>query len=720
MKTKIYKVVIIGVIPVLYFLLFSGFNKAVETTNEIKISSTPSVSVPKDFTNFILNVDYNDYCSNPGANWLMENHIGEYGPVQNGGELNFNGVHIYDTDTGTCALGWFNKGIETGQLNKTNYLIDIAHQNGLKAIYERSNISNLCYAQRLVYEVVNGSSTTVNDGFCYQTCRGKYEIEPDGTTAIHACVNPLDCNIENWDGIPQNICESIYENLQHSDLPGFRPQARDVWDWHLKPRMKIKQQDFNINDTRPVVSIIPVRFDGTEMTPVTIRVNNFRNDSGAYSGEYKEKFTFLGPLDSLWIPGDMNNGLNKGWNEDLGQCQVDFKIKWEGNVDVWFDKLTVDDYRANKLFAPFPFNYDQFIDQELSAFSGSSDHKMDIFFIDETVHSNIPCIKYVTDYIRQNSPGTYISCATTNYLNVHGLKNNNLGFRPFLEAVHPDYFQEDSHELGGWKDEQMQWTYGACIPISALPNVHSQIPDWWKVSNTRYTEWLQNEVLGDKNSNTGNNTREQGSFIYQMHLARTQANQYSPGTRFIAQPQIHAFLYYESPNGEFNFGLREPLNEEIEAQAMLSIAHGADGLCWFWFNSFLGSLSSTPNLRPYYPYMGNLNINPQADWLYDAGLVEFDNYTKREHNLYDQNKWDYVATMNAKILTWKPTLDAVTWQSGWSVHSEYSSGAFTNKYIYDIQSIDPHSRDKINVCMTAYRIILATIGLIVPKNATGK
>lgn len=396
MKKTYYKISVLLLLPLLYYAVFTGFKTTVESSIKTEQHNLPSgPSSPKDFVNFILNSDYGDY-SVPWAHH-MENYLDKFRR-----ELNFNGVHLYDADTGTNALGWFNKDIEGYQQTHMDNLITGAHNENLKAIYERSNISNLCYSQRLVYEVANGSGhTEVNEGFCWQNISGVYETEPDGTTSIHACVNPSECNTQNWDAIPQYICSNIYENLQHTDLPNFRPQKRDLWEWHLKPRMRIKQADFNINDTRPVVSIISISFDGTPVDTITIRINNFRNSSGNYDGEYKDIFTFTGPLDSLWVPGNETNGLNKGrhdrsweWEDpnSPGRCKVDFKIYWHGLVDVWIDKLTVDDYRADKLFSTIN-NYDEFIRYFSSAYELIKLASM--LKENEFRPSNYPAVNYV-------------------------------------------------------------------------------------------------------------------------------------------------------------------------------------------------------------------------------------------------------------------------------------------------------------------------------------
>ncbi len=681
MKKTYIRILVALLLPLLYYAMFTGFSSNENSNSNIAHNTLPpGPSSQKDFVNYILNCDY-DFSSDKH----MENFWGYYRD-----ELNFNGVHLYDNDTGTNALGWFNKGIEGYQQTHMNNLITDAHTNTLKAIYERSNISNLCYAQRLVYEVANGSGhIDVNNGFCYQNISGLFETEPDGTTAIHACVNPEECNNQNWDAIPQYICSNIYENLQHTDLPNFRPQIRDVWDWHLKPRMKIKQADYNPNDDRPVVTITPVRFDGSAMTPIVVRINNFGNDTFNYNGEYQEKFRFNNNIDSMWIPGNETNGLNKGradypWWEWDANCHVDFKIYWHGNVDVWFDKLTVDDFRANKLFNPDILqNYDPYLNAELQNFGSS----MDIFFVDELVYSQIPCAKYVVDKVRLSLPNVKISLAATNFLNILSQKNDNLGFRPLIERVKPDYFQPDIHRFFGWRDSGIGNYHDSFYPDNITPSdpkvPDDYTPNGWKANYSTYNNWLQNFIFGDKTTHTD----QTGSFIYQLRLARDNISLYSPNTRLITQPQIHSqlFDYDVGGTGKYDEGVREPLNEEYSAQAMVSIAHGSDGLCWFWFPSFSWRENNAPvNGMPRLQMVKN-TIMPNTNYIH--GLINEDT-TRRIQNMWGQNKWQGVSEVNGKILSWKPTLDALTWQSGWSVHSEYNAGAFYG-YISDVQSIDP-------------------------------
>ncbi|MBN1632958.1 MAG: hypothetical protein JW917_02190 [Ignavibacteria bacterium] len=82
------------------------------------------------------------------------------------------------------------------------------------------------------------------------------------------------------------------------------------------------------------------------------------------------------------------------------RCKVDYKIYWYGQVDFWFEKLTTLDDDEKNLFAASPFNYDQFIDEELLYIGGSSANLYS-YSMDEVTYSQLPSIKYVMDKISE-------------------------------------------------------------------------------------------------------------------------------------------------------------------------------------------------------------------------------------------------------------------------------------------------------------------------------
>lgn len=687
MKNKVIrKLTVLLMVPVLYYVVFSG---AVEPQNEAVTAAgvsnmtpllNPSPGGDKNFINCIFNDGYDT--SIPG--WI-ENHLNMN---MYNDSLHFNTVHLYDKingdENGTPYYGEFLPNLTQDQITHTNSLLTLTNNKNLKLLFERCKISKLCYAQRLIYEVGNGS-TSINNGFCYTGGGGEYTTDSGRT--VRKGTDPAQQYPNGyW------LSTGIYENLQHSDLYNFNLQYADSGTWYMKPMMRI---DSNIVDNypeKPVVRIVVNNFRGDTIKNVIIKARNFANfDQGSgtylYNGRYIDVFDFaLDPGTSLEISGSdtLDNGLGKGiraYREEFYKwpthCKIDFKVYWLGEVTVWFDKMTVDDFYGNKLFDPNPANnFDYNIEQEVDNFADNSG--LYSFFADELVYSQFAACRYVDSVMKYHNANARLHIAGSNYLNVLGLKNNLKGYPVLFQTVNPYSFNADAHEVHDLLPYQF---------IDADP----RFPNAWKsTDNDDYNLQLQMKVFGDKNSITEENyfyTHESrylpspwGSLVYQIVHTKDQIEDYSQSTKLIMQPQIQMFAY--TVNQKF-IGNREPTNEEIEAQAMISIAHGADGICWFIYNTAVWPVAQ--GSQDSFFMMGLLNR-----WQDGNG--------PRHSNFYGQDKWDYVRNMNIKIENWKPTLDAIDWQAGYSVHSEYSTGAFTNRVIYNIQSIDPHKTGQ-NPCV---------------------
>lgn len=677
MKTKIYKITFALLLPVIFYVIVSGFikTKEGEIVSKSKISPPP-VTTSKDFTNILLNTSYR----NSPCVWDLENHLKQYQ------ELNFNGIHMYDW--GSDKFGQFIPALTTTQINNLNELIYRSDTSGLKTVFERTKITRLCYGQRLEYEVVQNTGDSVtNFGFCYKNRDsnvGSYQTD-SGRTVLHSETNPTleSPNSAGW------LCKDIYENMQHTDLYYFL-QSADTADWFLKPMMRIRQTDFNVNSTTPVVAIISYNFRGYPIDTVVIRVNNFRNSSGNYEGNYTNSYTFLINNDSLIVKGSLDSnstisGLNYGYGGNEGvngfdrynvkQCKVDFRVYWFGQVDVWFDKLTVDDRFANILFNPnTSLNYDSNIEDEVSHFGDS----LDIFFADELVYSQLPCFKYVQDKLRTLNSGTKLSYAISNNLNHYSLRNEDNVFNYHLSETNPDIIQIDAHAFPVYDNQ-------GAVPINAIQNYDSRIPQAWRATNDNYNNYLQ-KVLGYRGYYS--DFPNEGSFIYQITTTHDQVAQMTTPAKFIVQPQIQHWMSADA-TGFKSGGNREPLNEEIQVQAGIAIAHGAESLSWFTFESdstvsgsYNGACNASPN--PYQRINFPVTLPVSPDYFIWFGLLnKYPDTTKRTKNIYGQDKWNYVKNLNKKILHWKPTLDKITWQDGYSVHSETADHYF----ISDIKSI---------------------------------
>ncbi|MBS1517223.1 MAG: right-handed parallel beta-helix repeat-containing protein, partial [Bacteroidetes bacterium] len=683
MKTKLrFKVFTLLLIPALYFIISAGFKENESIISKVSLTVD---STAKEFINLIFTDKYFGRY-NPNDPRALEKNINNIKD-----SLHFNSVHIYGYDS---SSGKFTEPIS----NYSGYIGNLMEQvkdSGLNGFYGRWKIERLCYGQRLEYEAEGG-----NNGFSYSNNTG-YEMTDSGRQVVKGCLNSAQC--PETDATPRYLCQNIFENLQHGDLTDFT--QLDTANWFIKPVMRIDSSVVDNNPNDSVVRIDVINYKGKVIKSVVIKARNFAkkvNDSTyLYPGNYIEIYDFIDePIGTNLIvsgaPHDtlgLNNGMKYNtWGEWKDSCKVDFKVWWYGKVEVWFDKMIVDDEWGDKLFNEnlvIRNEMEEKITEEVEAFTKKMGEKGS-FFIDELTHSNIPCVQRVDSIMKSENPNAKLNFAVTNYFNVRSYKDNNIGNRELLRQIPSESFSADAHELSDAIPNTLNYT-------DPLIN-----PNWIQ-SYSDYTRFLQKRVFGDKSKETGIDTLEQrpdtlwtpdtpsnwGTLVYQIELARSQRDLYSPDKKFIMQPQIQGVLKIDENTGYYIGGVREPLNEEIEAQAMLSIAHGAEGICWFIYYGVPANFKS-----------GTYKI---------YGLLDLDsvnNYPHRHENMYGQDKWKAVGDMNLKIEHWKPTLDKINWTSGWSVHKE---GA-THEFISDIKSLivrpgpqTPCFEDNINYDCTEER-----------------
>ena len=119
-------------------------------------------------------------------------------------------------------------------------------------------------------------------------------------------------------------------------------------EWYIKPRMKIRRADFSIADNRPVAAIITYSIEGKMIDSTVIRVRNFSDLSGTYNGGYTEKY-----MTEFELPGDnMRISSLEIFNKKAMRSKIfQVKIYWFGIIDLWFEKLTIEDQTANKLLS---------------------------------------------------------------------------------------------------------------------------------------------------------------------------------------------------------------------------------------------------------------------------------------------------------------------------------------------------------------------------------
>ncbi len=433
-KSTICKTLMVILLPVIYFLLITGYKGTTESSSKAAIFS-PAPNNWKNFENVIFNYDFNSVSS---AQWI-DSQISRYR-----GELNFTGIHNYD-GLGSQPYGYFDSTLTGLQIGNVASLSSTVSSNNLGFYNERCKLSQLCYAQRVIYEVTQPpGDNNVNDGFCYRNTAGVYTTD-SGRTVLHA-------SLDNQYPTGYMLAENVYENRVFGTFIDFGHGARGTW--YFKPMMRIP---VNTPDDVPVVRIDVYNYNnnlgtGIPVESITLRGMNFKV-GGNYGGNYIDMYKFIGPTgtDSLTIiggsgdtvtPHQLNEGFPHWFDAEHSISHVDFKVYWLGQVEVWFDKMTVDEERANKLFDPVD-NFDDKIQDELSHTSQNGF----TYFADEISYSNVPCIKYVQNkidaYNQQHGSSIKLNCAVNNYWNVRGTVQETLLNKTLLDSVHPPSYSID-------------------------------------------------------------------------------------------------------------------------------------------------------------------------------------------------------------------------------------------------------------------------------------
>ena len=619
------------------FLLFwaaFGFNSIDNSNNSVNkrnpVNSILSGAPPKKFINMMYNDKYYGR-ANPSDYRAVENNISNYRD-----SLNLNAIQIYSYD------GSLSGRFEEPLSSYSSYISDVMESvnNGmLKGYYERQKIVVPCYGQRLEYEAEGG-----NEGFSYkwQMHNG---VTDSNRTVIHA----------SSPDSPGMLCDTIYENAQHSDGTDFT--HRDLLTWYIKPVMRINT---GLPDTTSIVTIHVTDYNGTIIKSIKIRAGNFKS-GGVYSGAYQDKYYNLS--EDLSVSGaNTSGGLNyrlppvdSTWvftlNKHPRTCKVDFKVYWHGLTDVWFDKMIVDDEMGDKLFNISNPEHDSCVNKikEETNYFFDGTHNLQAFFIDELSVSMIPCVRFVDSIMKSEQPGSNLVGVQATFWNNRGLREDTIGFNKFYRELQPK--ETIIHALLNtplYPNNLTLNTGDFCLASS--------------VSKSVYNAYLQTQILGDRNAkdlkqwwpNLGGpdpiKPSLYGTVVNEISYAKNKIAQYTPDTKLYYQSAIQ--LYGHKPvSGSCYSGGKEPTNEEISATTMLGLAWGVDGLTWFEYQSF--------------------NAFNGIEYTKTIGLLDSTHATNHRHiNAYGQDKWKAFGEMNGRIKKWIPYFETTNWISAYSVHSE--------------------------------------------------
>lgn len=557
----------------------------------------------------------------------------------------------YFTDLSANTIQWYGNGAETGDPSEGGFFDAVSTyksnvetrmqywetESGLNSmLYAREKVRRPCYGQTSRYqlEYTTANLGTVKPGYLYENTSGSVYAETWQGETVNGRKSGTAGSAGYW------MAYNLYENREQVNRPGGGHLHSDTKDfggaytdyrWYVKPRMRIDSVFAKNNPNLPVVALITKNFMGVTLDSVVITCRQFLVFTGGnffYDGSYKELFDFPGsptiyPLSV--IAADLADGATtdyRGFCDNVAGSQVDYKIYWYGEVEVWIDYVKVEDEWAHFLLNdPLdnkPGNDWQFHTkiqeevEEISTLPGFG-----YFYIDEYEYNHLECIAAVESLVKQYNNNTGLINITCEECTIggdwSGLKNP-----PSAAELYQKFT-----ELNINRDVITADPYPIRSNVKAAHNL--TLPNTGTYPGTAgYT------LASDAAAYTASLHAELNSYIGRVSGASAWAK--ANGKIFSLAPQIFTQEKIETCTDPNTGIFREPSNEEIRVQSYISLAYGAKQLMYFTY--------TTPPVQTSTNCGGNI---------YYWGMLNTANNGKRVNNYFGQDKWAELTALNIKV-----------------------------------------------------------------------
>lgn len=215
----------------------------------------------------------------------------------------------------------------------------IQSRHEYKPMEDTGRLYRIIKSQRVVITLPGGFEDG-NEIYNFSDIKGYEETGDNGNKVLYlSSGNYIDNRQKLEKGYAlQNISGKLPLKLLRDTIGSF--------ELYFKPNLKIRRGDFSFVDTRPVAAVIIYDEKGKIADSIVIRVRNFSDMNGKYDGGYTDKYlTEVVTADNNFrIASDKLSGKNKYFGFQVS-------IYWFGEVDLWFEKLTVEDRIAKELFS---------------------------------------------------------------------------------------------------------------------------------------------------------------------------------------------------------------------------------------------------------------------------------------------------------------------------------------------------------------------------------
>ena len=317
---------------------------------------------------------------------------------------------------------------------------------------------------------------------------------------------------------------------------------------------------------------------------------------------------------------------------------LDYRVYWYGNLDLWVDRVVLEDERYRTLMAG---GYDDAIWSRVSQYS---DHNSLFrwYLWDEPHRDQFPANAYLRVYLDtitnpQTVPG------------VQAVHRSPLSYPDYLldylDVVNPNELTYDRY------------------PIESTADSATDVD-----SNSLQIYW------GD---------------LFLPHIKKVKEIAKNSGKPFWYYPQ--AFEHLIDTTGNWELGSRRyPTNNELKCNVWLSLCCGAQGLFYYRYASYLRGPSGEgdPSDTLYYPEGQGTFASKGESWI--GGLVRWNGSTWVKVETYPGDTlWNAVRDMNAVVdsvgdlllsLTW---LDEGRWDEVSTLSGSYITSITSNRYPQD-------------------------------------
>lgn len=598
----------------------------------------------------------------------------------------------------------------------SGYVFDVMDQNNtnnMKTLMMRPKIEYLAYGQRSDYQCE--SDIILEDQtfwfYAYNIHNDNVSadfIDPQyGNARVRYCRTENSTNSGSWMHSAGYVCEGLRANREQCATYGFSSdyQRDGRHGWIIKPMIRAEKNYVNTHSDEAICRIDVINFNGNLIKSTELKARHFQDVSGNYDGNYKEdNFNFTGTDSTLTFSEQegINFNPNNGNWEILepgkpGYSQVDIKVYWYGNCDMWIDYVRVDNDVASDLLSNDNSNvnfikYQNWLKWEVEDIANTRPNDVFKFYIEEFEFNNRPCMKYVNERIQALS-GNQFSLMCNPYW---GGYNQH---KP-VDTIHPyeftkDEFKETLFEYVGLKEIFMGsyalkgyynsspvdvFTSPVYVP-STLPQ-SGYAPLESRFSSPKppdeYDQWLQ-DYLDNPNYSAG---VQHGEFRFYNETCEY----ISKALNIPIYTIVQTHLWY-NPTGPI---YREPTNEELKLLVNLPIAYGSKGIEYFWFGSW-----NPKDLNCSYgrgltdPYPEPVNCNSTFPGIPNV------TYSTRHDNVYKQysegnlpsSKYQTIADINTKLKAWGPTLMSFdNMQTRSYIYRLERNNLLSETYFYDVAS----------------------------------